>query len=298
MLWGRKKSFLGAHVVITGGSTGIGFALAQQFVSKGAHVILIARTKSRLDTAVAELRKRAKASDRDVNIRGFPADTTDPSQIAAALKYAGEVDVLVCCAGASYPGRFLEQDVQVFEETMNLNYFGTLRVLKAFLPGMVRRGEGEVVLVSSAAAVCGVAGYSSYAPSKAAVRSLADTLRNELLPTGVHVSVAYPPDTDTPGYANENTTKPSECHAISRAAGDVLYTPDQVAECMMRGLEQGAYHLPSPDFGQNLMVAASAGLSPHAYNGLLEFLLAPFVALALRIFGKIVDKAVLKHAAS
>ncbi len=82
MLWGRKKSFLGAHVVITGGSTGIGFALAQQFVSKGAHVILIARTKSRLDTAVAELRKRAKASDRDVNIRGFPADTTDPSQVA------------------------------------------------------------------------------------------------------------------------------------------------------------------------------------------------------------------------
>ena len=73
---------------------------------------------------------------------------------------------------------------------------------------------------------------------------------------------------------------------------------EQVAECMMRGLEQGAYHLPSPDFGQNLMVAASAGLSPHAYNGLLEFLLAPFVALALRIFGKIVDGAVLKHAAS
>lgn len=52
-------------------------------------------------------------------------------------------------------GRFLEQDVQVAEETMNLNYFGTLRVLKAYLPGMVRRGKGEVVLVSSAAAVCG-----------------------------------------------------------------------------------------------------------------------------------------------
>ena len=52
-------------------------------------------------------------------------------------------------------GRFLEQDVQVFEETMNLNYFGTLRVIKAFLPSMVIRGRGEVVLVSSAAAVCG-----------------------------------------------------------------------------------------------------------------------------------------------
>jgi len=67
---------------------------------------------------------------------------------------------------------------------------------------------------------------------------------------------------------------------------------------MMRGLEQGAYHLPSPDFGQNLMVAASAGLTPHMYNAFLEFLLAPFVALALRIFGRIVDKAVLRHASS
>ena len=65
---------------------------------------------------------------------------------------------------------------------------------------------------------------------------------------------------------------------------------------MMRGLEQGAYHLPSPDFGQNLMVAASAGLSPHMYNAFLEFLAAPFVALALRTFGRIVDSAVITHA--
>ena len=70
-------------MVITGGSTGIGFAVAQQFVSRGAHVLLVARTKSRLDGAVADLRKCAKAKDRDVNVRGFPADTTDPSQVAS-----------------------------------------------------------------------------------------------------------------------------------------------------------------------------------------------------------------------
>ena len=81
----------------------------------------------------------------------------------------------------AHAGTFLEQDLKLFEDTMQLNYFGTLRVLKAFLPGMVKKGHGQVVLVSSAAAVCGVAGYSSYAPSKAAVRSLADTLRNEVL---------------------------------------------------------------------------------------------------------------------
>lgn len=69
-------------MVITGGSTGIGFALAQQFVSRGAHVTLIARTKSRLDSAVAELRQLARAKDGDLTIKAFPADTTDPSQVA------------------------------------------------------------------------------------------------------------------------------------------------------------------------------------------------------------------------
>ena len=87
----------------------------------------------------------------------------------------------------TYAGNFLEQDLKPFEDTMQLNYFGTLRVLKAFLPGMVKKGHGQIVLVSSAAAVCGVAGYSSYAPSKAAVRSLADTLRNEVLPLRICV---------------------------------------------------------------------------------------------------------------
>jgi hypothetical protein len=70
----------------------------------------------------------------------------------------------------------------------------------------------------------------------------------------------------------------------------------QVAKSMMRGMERGAYHLPSPDLGHNVMVAASAGLSPHMFNALLEFLLSPFVVVALRIFGLIVDNAVRKHA--
>ncbi|KAK9915016.1 hypothetical protein WJX75_003662 [Coccomyxa subellipsoidea] len=208
---------------------------------------------------------------------GYAADVCDSRQVEDALKQAGTIDVLVCCAGAASPGYFVKQDMDDFESTMQLNYFGTLRVIKAALPSMVERRQGEIVLVSSAAAVVGVAGYTSYAPTKAAVRSLADTLRNELLSSGVRVMVAYPPDTDTPGYAKENLSKPPVCHDISRAAGDVLFTPEQVAQCMLKGMERGAYHLPSPDFGQNLMIAASAGLSPHMFPAILEFLLSPWV---------------------
>lgn len=92
MWWGSKRSFLGAHVVITGGSTGIGFALAQQFVSRGANVTLIARTKKRLDSAIAELKDFAKSNDRKLTIRGFPADATDPSQVGCMLNSPPEHD--------------------------------------------------------------------------------------------------------------------------------------------------------------------------------------------------------------
>ena len=92
MWWGSKRSFLGAHVVITGGSTGIGFALAQQFVSRGANVTLIARTKKRLDSAIAELKDFAKSNSTDSTIRGFPADATDPSQVGCMPDWSREHD--------------------------------------------------------------------------------------------------------------------------------------------------------------------------------------------------------------
>jgi hypothetical protein len=105
------------------------------------------------------------------------------------------------------------------------------------------------------------------------------------------VHVAYPPDTDTPGYAAESATKPPECHAASRAAGDVLYSADAVAAALLRGLAGGAYHLPSPDAGQNLLVAGMAGLSPRPLCLPLDAVLAPVLAVALRIFGWVVDRA-------
>jgi NAD(P)-dependent dehydrogenase (short-subunit alcohol dehydrogenase family) len=113
-------------------------------------------------------------------------------QVHAAIEKAGRIDVLICSAGASYPGmhhpaaacrfmhaqvrganqatgpaagRFLEQEMAIFESTMDVNYFGTLRMLKSAIPGMVGRGEGEVVLISSSAAVCGAQGLAAAALS-------------------------------------------------------------------------------------------------------------------------------------
>jgi len=203
----------------------------------------------------------------------------------------GPVDVLIANAGSSEPGRFVDQDPQIFERAMRLNYFGSLNAVRCVLPQMLERASGKIVLVASAAGVCGFAGFTSYSPTKWALRGFSDCLRNELLGTGVTVHCAYPPDTDTPGFARENLTKPPECHAASRAAGDSLYSAESVAESALWSLERGKYHLSSPDFGQNLLVAAMAGLSPHPLPLLVEFFLAPVLAVTMRVFGMIVDRA-------
>ena len=90
---------------------------------------------------------------------------------------------------------------------MEIDYFGTLHAVRAVVPAMVERRRGHLVLVSSTVAHVGVYGYSAYAPAKHAVRGLAETLRPELKPHGITVACAYPPDTDTPGYAEENRHK-------------------------------------------------------------------------------------------
>ena len=216
-------------------------------------------------------------------------------QLSAAISSVeaevGPVDVLLANAGSSEPGRFLDQDPQIFEGAMRLNYFGALNAVRAVLPGMLSRGRGKIVLVTSAAGVCGFAGFTSYSPTKWALRGFGDCLRNELLGTGVTVHCAYPPDTDTPGFEKENLTKPPECHAASRAAGDSLYSPESVAESALRSLERGKYHLSSPDLGQNLLVASMAGLSPHPLPLIVEVLIAPILAVATRVFGMIIDRA-------
>ena len=119
-------------------------------------------------------------------------------------------DVVVCCAGNAAPGLFLEQDVATFRSSMELIYMGTVQTIKAVIKPMVARRDGQIIIVGSAMSVVGFMGYSTYAPAKHALRGLADTLRNELVGFNVAVQIAYPPDTDTPGFEHENRTKPIE----------------------------------------------------------------------------------------
>jgi 3-dehydrosphinganine reductase len=220
--------------VVTGGSTGIGLAIARDALKASARVTLIARDSAKLAAAARHLENAAPGA----RIATFSADVSIDRQITGVLREAedrlGPIDVLVTSAGIAHPGYFEALSAEMFERTMAVNYFGTVYALKAVLPGMRQRRQGAVVLVSSGAGLFGFFGYTAYAPSKFAVRGLAESLRAELQGSGVHVSVVYPPDTDTPQLAAENATKPVETKAITQGGG--LWTAEAVARVTWAGV--------------------------------------------------------------
>jgi 3-dehydrosphinganine reductase len=245
------------HVLITGGSSGIGLALARQAAAAGARVSLVARDAAKLAAA------RTAVGDATFTAA---ADVAVEAQLLAALAAAerahGPVDVLIASAGVARPGYFEEVPVAVFERTMAVNYFGTLYALKAVVPAMRARGRGAVVLVSSGAGLHGFFGYTPYSPSKFALRGLAEALRAEMNGTGVHVMIVYPPDTDTPQLTEENRTKPVETQAIT--AGGGLWTADAVARLTLAGLARRRFTV-TPGWQVTALAWLNSILAPVLY---------------------------------
>jgi len=277
----KKNSFTDKHVLITGGSQGIGRATAAAMLKRGARVTLLARTEKTLKTTAAELREAQGTAPGggEVMVQYVSASITDEKQLTDAIARAsanyGPVDCLVACAGGALPGLFLHTPVEEYSKAMDLNYVGTLRAVKGVAESMVARKKGTIIIVGSALSIVSFMGYSTYSPTKHALRGLADTLRNELVGFGISVHFAYPPDTETPGFAHENETKPIE--NSSMVPIDV-FPAEKVADQLVSGAEAGLYHLPSPDLVLNFMVASRAGVSPRAYP-FIEAMLMPLAAL-------------------
>jgi 3-dehydrosphinganine reductase len=232
-----KDSYQGRLVLMSGGSSGMGLALARLLAREGANVWLLARRKDVLEAAYQSL------STAGGQKHGFvSADVTDWKQVQAGvervIREAGVPDVLINVAGAAHPGYVQELPLETFHEMMDLNYFGTVYMVKALLPAMLERGSGYIVNFSSGTGFLAPFGYANYVPSKYAVRGFSDSLRLELKPLGVRVSIVFPPDTDTPGLANENKTKPYE---TLEAFSSKVLSADTVAKDTLKGMHRGQY---------------------------------------------------------
>lgn len=225
------------HALISGGSSGIGLALARRLAAEGWNLTLLARDVEKLARAKAALETQG------VKVHAVSADVREAPSVTAAVNAAiaalGPPDLVVASAGIVIPGLFASLPPAAFGETMAINYHGAIHLVKAVLPAMRARRAGRIVLISSGAGLIGLYGYTAYAPSKFALRGLAEALRGELKPDGVAVSIVYPPDTDTPQLAEEIRTRPEATGKI--AGGARVHSADEVATAILKGVRAGRF---------------------------------------------------------
>ena len=200
------STLAGNVAVISGGATGIGLAIAQRFAAEGAHVYIFSRRRALLDQAVERIGR---------NVTAIQADATnldDLDRIAETVrKEQGVVDIVVSNAALVEQAPIDTLTPEHFDRTFNLNARGPVFLVQKLLPLMT--GGGSIILVSSAMHVMGIPGHTTYAATKAALRSYARTWAAEFKDRGIRVNLLSPGVTDTPMLDSQVST-PEEREAL------------------------------------------------------------------------------------
>jgi dehydrogenase/reductase SDR family protein 7B len=215
-------------VIITGGSSGIGKALAEVYGRYGSKILITGRNNSDLQQAVEELRKKG------IVVSGFQADVSledDNRKMAdEAVRLYGRIDVLINNAGITMRALFEEVDLAVVKKVMDINFFGVLFATHYCFPEILKN-KGSVIGISSIAGYRGLPGRTGYSSSKFALNGFLEVLRTEMLKKGVHVLTACP------GFTTSNIRK----RALNREGSAQGESPRDENEMM--SAEECAQHI-------------------------------------------------------
>lgn len=186
--------FAGKVAIVTGGSSGIGLAVAQRLAAEGARVAVVASSSlAKAEAAVAGIAGEAAA---------FAADVRDPAAVASLVAAVearfGGVDLLVNAAGVFFPTPVGATDAAKVSQLVDTNVTGVWHMVSGVVPAMQRRGRGRIVNLASVTAVIGVRGFALYCASKAAVSMMTRALAAELAPLGIAINAVAPGNTATP----------------------------------------------------------------------------------------------------
>jgi dimethylaniline monooxygenase (N-oxide forming) len=244
----------GQRVVVTGASSGIGRALALELGRFGAQLILISRREAELEHVAAAVAKLGGTASV------YPADLAQPSTVnevaAQILVEHGGVDVLINNAGRSIrrPVECSYERLHDFQRTMQINYFGALGLILAFLPGMRERGHGHVVNISSMATQNATPPFSAYNASKSALDAWTRTAAAEVVRDGVTMTTVYMPLVNTAMSA-----------ASGAYAGARLLTVDQAAHMVCQALvTRSARVAPTAGTAGEILAAVAPGIHRRA----------------------------------
>jgi short-subunit dehydrogenase len=194
----------GKRIVITGASSGLGEALARELAARGARLTLAARRGEELRRVAAGIAAATPDSDAPLPV---PCDITDRSNvhrlISTAAGHMKGIDILVNNAARCVYGDAERTSAADYRDLMAVNFHGAVHAMMEAIPYLRRRNEGLIVNIASLAAIHGVPYLAAYGASKAALASVSQSVRAELLPHGIRVLVVYPGYIDTPLFENE-----------------------------------------------------------------------------------------------
>lgn len=286
-LWGKyvtkRMCLRHQHFVVTGGSSGIGRAMALEIVRRGGNLTIVARNRERLEDVKLELLDAAQTPEQAVHI--ICADIAGDfdtliREVRDAEDCCGPVDYLVNCAGSAVSQRFEETPLSDFDKMMRTNYLSAVQATRAILPTMKQRKSGSITFVSSIAGVVGMYGFSAYCPAKFALLGFAEALRMEVKHHGIDITVCFPPDTDTPGFHEEQKTKPVETKLICGQAG--LYSANSVAQSMLQDILERNF-VSTIGLDGRFILTLCAGMMP--FNSWLDLAVQVMTTGLLRIIG-------------
>lgn len=226
-------------VVITGGSSGIGKALAHQFGKHGSKILITGRREQPLLEAANSLRSHG------INVTTMVADVSkesDNQQMAQlATEQYGGIDILINNAGISMRALFEEVDLGVIRQVMDINFYGSVFATKYCLPSIIQR-QGSVVGISSIAGYRGLPGRVGYSASKFALQGFLESLRTEMLPKQVHVLTACPGFT-TSNIRETSLTKHGHQQGKSPRNEQNMMSAETCAELIYKAVKKRKKHL-------------------------------------------------------
>jgi len=205
----KRMDIRGKRALITGGGSGIGFAIAAKLASNGAEPILLDMNRDSLDRALTELRGEGYRAF------GFQANVTSRDELRRVRDELEEEglnpDILVNCAGITLIAHFSATDHDEMQRIIDVNLMGTINTIETFLPHMMERRSGHIVNIGSIDGIIPIPGQSAYCASKFAVTGLTEVLYYDLKQNGVGVTLVCPGYVRTP-LANTSTIKDLPLH--------------------------------------------------------------------------------------
>ncbi|OHT13116.1 oxidoreductase, short chain dehydrogenase/reductase family protein [Tritrichomonas foetus] len=270
----RKTPMKGKNVVITGGSSGVGLAVAQECLNRGAlNVVLIARGKEGLEKAKALLNIPSPKQ----MIYTIPADVSNWDSLKSAFETIKEkihtIDYLFANAGFAKPGLLQDTSSDDFQKQIEVDFLGAAYSARLAFPLLAK--NSHVTFSGSICSVFTFAGYASYGSAKYALKALAETLRNELKSSETFIHMGILSTVDTPGLKRENEVKPEVCAAIEGTAN--IFSPETIAKKLLQGIDRNDYYI-TMEFLSWIMLEIGFGIAPTS-NIFMQLVFAPFIPL-------------------